>query len=555
MITDEPVDVVVVGLGAAGGTLAAALAERGLQVVGLEAGPPLVRPEDFTDDELVFASGAGAKHYWAEPELLEFEGVTTEATWLKRNRGVGGPFVWSGFAYRLHPSDFRVASEVGVPDGTSVADWPVDYDEMLPWYEAAEELLGVSGDAGTHPYEPPRHGRPFPQRPVRRVPGTLRLDEAARSLGWHPYQPPAAILSEARDDRSGCSRCGLCTNYACHRDAKASSSVFALPAGLRTGRLRLAGGTLVTEVVCDPVSGRPRGVRYQHADGTTGEQPASVVVLANNAAYVAKLLLQSTSEHHPRGLGNDSDQVGRHLTFHTGGVAWGVYDEQLFVDTGPAQQVGVDDLNEDRPWRAGAGYRRGGVLHGGMPVSFAGGPLTFARSLGGSAPLPDGVPGLRAGPDGVRSPRVHPSPGGVRAGGGPAAGGQPRRPGPARHRLRRHARRCGCSTAGTRRTSLQIEHLVAESGRSALRLRRRTVASAASEGPGWDVRRARARHDPDGSRPRDVGRRRHRPRARHDNLFVAGAGLFVTSAGLNPLLTITALALRSVDAIVAAARP
>ncbi|MFC0862316.1 GMC oxidoreductase [Sphaerimonospora cavernae] len=550
MITDEHADVVVVGLGAAGGTIAAALAERGLDVVGLEAGPELVRPGDFTDDELLFA--VDRKHFWAEPEVLEFEGAATTATWLKRNLGVGGPFVWSGFAYRFHPSDFRVASTVGVPDGSSVEDWPIDYEEMAPWYEAAEQLVGISGNAGTYPFEPPRRG-PFPQRPVRRVAGTTLLDEAARALGWHPYQPPAAILSKARGDRSGCSRCGLCTNYACHRDAKASSSVFALPMGLRTGRLRLSGGTRVTEVVCDPVTGRPRAVRYLRADGTTGEQPASVIVLANNAIYVAKLLLQSGSAHHPHGLGNHSDQVGRHLTFHTGGVAWGVYDEQLHVDSGPAQQVAVDDLNEDRPWRAGAGFRRGGVLHGGMPVSFAGGPLTFARALGGVAPLPAGVPTYGRGlmdfaayaytrhqavyslgedlPQAdnrvVLDPEVRDSVG------SPAL----------RMRYRRHPE-----------DVTQIDHLVAASVRLLEASGAAMIASAPSAIPGGMFAghahgTTRMGTDPATSVADDRGLVHGTT-----NLFVAGAGLFVTGAGLNPMLTIIALALRAVDAIADATR-
>lgn len=550
MIVDDHVDVVVVGLGAAGGTIAAALAERGLDVVGLEAGPELVEPHDFTDDELVFA--ADRRHFWNDPEVLEFEGTVRTASWLKRNRGVGGPFVWSGFAYRFHPSDFRVASTVGVPDGSSVADWPVDYAEMAPWYEAAEQLMGVSGTAGTYPFEPPRAG-PYPQPPVRRVQGTTVLDDAARALGWHPYQPPAAILSAARDGRSGCTRCGLCTNFACHRGAKASSSVFALPQGLRTGRLRLAGDTLVTEVVGDPVTGRPRAVRYLRADGTTGEQPASVIVLANNAVYVAKLLLQSTSARHPRGLGNDSDQVGRHLTFHTGGVAWGVYDEQLHVDSGPAQQIAVDDLNEDRPWRAGAGFRRGGVLHGGMPVSFAGGPLTFARSLGTMAPLPEGVPSYGRGlmefaahaytrhqavyalgedlPQADNRVLLDPE---IRDSAGfPAV----------RMRYRRHPEDVA-----------QIEHLVAAGVRLLEASGATRIASEPSAVPGGMFAghahgTTRMGADPATSVADDRGLVHGT-----SNLFVAGAGLFVTGAGLNPMLTITALALRAVDAIVDAAR-
>lgn len=550
MIVDDPVDVVVVGLGAAGGTLATALAEQGLRVVGLEAGPELVRPDDYEDDELTFA--VDKRLYWREREILDFEGTARTAPWLARNRGVGGPHAWSGFAYRFHPSDFRVASEVGVPADSSVADWPIDYEELAPWYEVAEQLVGVGGTRGAHPYEPPRRG-PYPQPPVPRVAGTRRLEVAARELGWHPYQPPAAVLGAARDGRRACSRCGLCTNYACHRGAKGSSAVFALPAGLATGRLRIRGQVLVTSVVCDPASGRPTGVRYLAADGTAGEQPARVVVLANNATYVAKLLLQSTSQRHPRGLGNASDQVGRHLTFHTGAVAWGVYDDQLFVDSGPAQQVGVDDLNEDRPWRSGAGFRRGGVLHGGMPVSFAGGPLTFARSLGGVAPLPEGVPSYG---QGLMDFAAHAY---------------------TRHQavyvlgedLPQAENRVLLDVEQTDSVGLpllrmayrrhpedirQVEHLLD----AALRLLRasgaHTVAGAPAPVPGGMFAghahgTTRMGTDPATSVADDTGLVHGT-----DNLFVAGAGLFVTGAGLNPMLTITALALRSAPHVAAAAR-
>jgi choline dehydrogenase-like flavoprotein len=310
---------------------------------------------------------------------------------------------------------------------------------------------------------------------------------------------------------------------------------------------------LVTEVVCDPVTGRPRGVRYLGPDGAAGEQPAAVVVLANNATYVAKLLLQSTSARHPRGIGNGSDQVGRHLTFHTGGVAWGVYDDQLFIDSGPAQQVAVDDLNEDRPWRAGAGFRRGGVLHGGMPVSFTGGPLAFARSLGGSAPLPAGVPSYGKGlmdfaahaytrhqavyvlGEDLPQPanRVLLDPERIDSAGLPAL----------RRVYRRHPE-----------DVRQVDHLLAAATSLVTASGAHTVASEAAPLPGGMFAghahgTTRMGEDPATSVVDDTGLVHGT-----ENLFVAGAGPFVTSAGLNPMLTITALALRGVDAIADAAR-
>src|SRR3546814_16853757 len=121
------------------------------------------------------------------------------------------------------------------------------------------------------------------------------------------------------------------------------------------------------------------------AVGTVARQPSRFAVRALTSPYVAGISLQS-------GLGNDSDQLGRYLTFHTGAMAWGVYDDVLNIDRGPAQQVGIDDLNEGRPAAAGAAFSRGGVLHGGMPAAFTGGPLAFARALDDTVPLPAGVP-------------------------------------------------------------------------------------------------------------------------------------------------------------------
>jgi choline dehydrogenase-like flavoprotein len=275
-------------------------------------------------------------------------------------------------------------------------------------------------------------------------------------------------------------------------------------------------------------------------------------VLAANAPYVARLLLLSRSPRHPRGLGNGADQVGRHLTFHTGAVAYGVFDEPMGAEEGPAQHVGVDDFNEDRPGGLGAPFRRGGVLHGGMPAAFTGGPLAFARALDNGLPVPDGVP--RYGEGLLRfAAHAYPRHLAVHALGEDL----PR----AENRITLDGQVRGAAGLPAIRIEYQThpedaaqKRFLAERATSLLRdAGAHTVVSAVPPQPagmfaGHAHGTTRMGHDEATSVADDVG-------TVHGvaNLFVAGAGLFVTSAGLNPALTIVALAMRSLDAIADAA--
>lgn len=512
MIAHDPVDVCIVGLGAAGGTIASGVAAAGRSVVGLEAGPRLIPAEEFDADEV--AHTVDRQLLWDEPEVMVLDdGPPQVGSWLARNRGVGGPFAWSGFAYRMLPSDLE--------------HWPIAYDDLEPWYDRAEVLLDVRGLTGENPYDAPRRS-PYPLPPLPRVAGTQRLADAARLLGWHPYHPPAAI-------GPACDRCGLCTFYGCHSGAKGGSLRHLDGPGLE-----VRAGTTAVEVV-DGGGGR-RAVRYLDPNGTAHEQPARVVVLALNAPYVARLMLLSR-------LGPDNDQVGRHLTFHTGSMAWGVYDDVLDVDRAPAQQVGVADLNEGRPAERGAPFRRGGVLHGGMPAAFTGGPLAFARALDITVPLPEGVPRYGDGllrfaahayrrhqaiytlGEDLAQPdnRVELDPEVRDRHGLPAV----------RYVYRPH-----------HEDRTQTSHLVG----AAVKLLQssgaiQVAALPASPLPGGIFAghahgTTRMGTDPGTSVADDRGLVHGT-----ENLFVAGAGLFVTSAGVNPLLTIVALALRAVPAI------
>lgn len=553
MITHDRVDVCVVGLGAAGGTIAAEAAVAGLRVVGIEAGADYGENPGaaFDTDEITYVVDQALQ--WRDPEVLVFQDrPPIMSNWLSRNIGVGGPHHWSGFAIRFHPSDFRVASTSGVPEGSSVADWPITYDDLAPFYDEAEAMLAVA--AGTeHPWQPPRQ-RGFPGPPLPDTRRSQMLTEAARRLGWHPFRPPAAILSEhiASSLRSPCNFCGHCTLFGCTRNAKASTSVTILPKARTSGSLEVRSRCLAVEVAVDN-SGRPCAVRYLDDLGQGHEQPAAVIVLANNAPYVAKLLLQSRSPKHPTGLGNQYDQVGRHVTFHTSTCVYGLFDEPLHASRGPAPQVAIDDFSEDRPLRSGAAFHRGGQMVGGMPASFAGGPLSFVLALDEWLPLPEGVP-----PYGDELLRF------------------------AQHAFSHHMavfclgedvpraeNRVTLDPVVRDRAGLpavrfeyshhlddlrQIEYLAGKAQAWLEEAGARSVVRAQAALPGG----MRAGHahgttrmglSPETSVSDDVGLVHG-----FDNLFVAGAGGFVTSGGVNPCLTIVALALRAVPRIIDSAR-
>jgi choline dehydrogenase-like flavoprotein len=548
MITDDRADVCVVGAGLSGSIVAADLARLGFRVVVLEAGPG--HHGSFTGDEVAHVVDGRLLH--AEPEVFVLDGGAPRVgTFLARNLGVGGPFVWSGFAYRFHPSDFRVATESGAPEGSSVADWPLTYDELAPWYEEAEALLAVGGVTGENPYEGPRRA-PYPEAPVPQGPSAERLAAAARALDWHPYHPPAAVLVRPRPDlgRGACTGCGLCTFYGCPWGAKASIGATELGTALRD-RVEARSGCTATEVRCDR-SGRPIAVRYADGPGGFAEQPAAVVVLALNAPYVARLMLLSRSAAHPRGLGNDHDLVGRHLTFHTGFVTYGVYADVIHSDRGPAPQVGIDDHNENRPWRAGAGFRRGGVLHGGVPAAFTGGPLAFARGLDRTIPLPDGVP--RYGDGLLRfASWAYPHHQAVYGLGEdlPQPGNRVTLDPRVRDSLGLPALRIEYTPHPE---DLAQQHYLRERALELLTASgAETTAGALPSLPGGMFAghahgTTRMGADAATSVTDDHGRVHGT-----DNLFVTGAGPFVTSAGLNPALTIAALARRAVDEIASAA--
>jgi choline dehydrogenase-like flavoprotein len=298
-------DVCIIGSGAGGGPLAAVLAEAGLRVLVLEKGPHH-RRESFLHDEV-----ATVRRDFFLPRLEDdphtLEGRLTELGWIAQCVG-GGTVHMAGFLYRMHPDDFRMRSKFGVS-----ADWPYSYDDLEPYYTRVEQEIGLSGEAGTNPFEGPR-SKPYPLPPLQAHPFAAALDEASRRRGLHLFPTPRGIISRDYRGRRACVLCDFCGSYGCEVGAKSSTLETTLARAEATGRCEIRAETMVREITVR-ADGRADGCITIDREGREERVRARAVVVSCSAVESARLLLMSRSTRFPDGLGNGSGLVGRHLHF------------------------------------------------------------------------------------------------------------------------------------------------------------------------------------------------------------------------------------------------
>jgi choline dehydrogenase-like flavoprotein len=297
-------DVIVVGTGAGGGTLAHVLAQTGKSILLLERGDFLPRELPNWDPTQVFVDGV-----YISPDTWYHDGEPFQP---QVHYFVGGATKMYGAAlYRLRPSDF---GEVSFSDGVSPA-WPIGYDELEPYYTRAEWLYQVHGDHGEDPTEG-KASRQYPWPAVSHEPRIQQIYDQLTAAGYHPFHAPCGImLDEARRPASTCIRCAWCDGYPCLVHAKADAEVIAVRPILGLPNVTLLTGAEVRRLETDP-SGRVVTEVVVRRAGQDESYSADIVVLAAGAANTAKILLSSASDQHPGGLANGSDQVGRNYMFH-----------------------------------------------------------------------------------------------------------------------------------------------------------------------------------------------------------------------------------------------
>lgn len=324
----EEVDFVIVGSGAAGGVMAKELATAGFSVVVLEQGP-WRNENDFPHDEIkVWQQNHFIIDWNKQPTTFRADerSKANRQPALMYGRGVGGTSVhFSGNYWRFKPIDFREVSTKGAVEGTSLADWPISYEELEPYYTKVDWEVGVAGEPG--PFDPAR-SRPYPMPPHHPKSQGILIDRAARKLGWTAFAAPMAINSTFYDGRSACVNCGFCLGFGCEVRAKASSLVTVIPKAIATGKCEVRPESYVRKIELND-RGRVTGVTYFDADRREVLQRAKAVVLCANGAETPRLLLNSRTRAFPDGLANSSGQVGRNLMFNGAGFAMGQFEHEV----------------------------------------------------------------------------------------------------------------------------------------------------------------------------------------------------------------------------------
>ena len=315
---DDGSVVVIVGSGAGGGTLANELAQKGIDVVVLEAGPRF-KQTDFENDE------------YAMYDLLAWRDsrTCTGSSPIAENfaesptltcKGLGGTTLhWAAMTPRFQAHEFKARSTYGAVPGSNIADWPLSLDEIAPYYDGAEDKMGVTGTNGI-PLPPEINNYKVMKAGGRRI-GYTQID--TNNL---------AINIEPRDGRNGCDQIGFC-QQGCRSGAKWSTMNAEIPRAEATGRCEVRTGCMVLRVE-HGADGRASGVVYADTAGQQHRQQARLVCVAGNSIESPRLLLNSESSAFPDGLANSSGQVGKNYMRHMFGFVYGQFDQPVNMHRG-----------------------------------------------------------------------------------------------------------------------------------------------------------------------------------------------------------------------------
>ena len=300
-MADHTWDVIVVGSGAGGGTLAHALAPTGARILVLERGDFIPREAANWDPEAVWKQlRYRTSERWLDGAGREFRPYTHYC--------VGGNTkFWGSVLYRLRREDFE---ETAHADGISPA-WPIDYAVLEPYYERAERLYQVHGESGADPTEPPRG--PFPHPPIPHSDELAAIVGQLRRQGLHPSALPLGLLNPGQP--GGCILCDTCNSFPCREHAKSEAETCCVGPILERGNVTLWTNAPARRLLTDPSGRRIDAVEVERNGGITRVR-APLVVVSCGAVNSAALLLRSSTDRHPHGLANSSGLVGARYMAH-----------------------------------------------------------------------------------------------------------------------------------------------------------------------------------------------------------------------------------------------
>lgn len=386
-------EAIIIGSGPAGSITAHELAMQGWSVTVLERGRNL-RPGFgevasselgtlYASDEVKTARAFGFPLPLLEPltgrtqsEADEGTARSVQGLHVTLGSAVGGTSLHYNAKFpRFWRQDFDQRSALGPVDGAQVADWPISYDDLAPFYDEVEARIGVQGDVTKMPArtleQSPRSG-PFVMPPNPTNYAARVLARGAQNIGWEPFPYPAAVNSVPFDGRPACNSCGLCSSFGCPINARGDALVSYLNPAVRTGRVRVIERALAFRIDTAADGRRATGVQYYDQDGRAQRIAADRVFLAASPIHTARLLLLSDSSAHPNGLGNRSDQVGRNLMFHyfTQGAAF--FERDVHSLRAQSTTVQIDDLVGPFTGPAiqalGVPYIKGGIIQVGSSL-------------------------------------------------------------------------------------------------------------------------------------------------------------------------------------------
>ena len=333
----EEVDFLVIGSGAGGGVMAKKLSQAGFSVVVLEQGGwgSYGHEESANKDELLNRFPQDREKLLSDPrkQVGTFRRTAAEKAQVFNN-GYGcvvggGTITYGASNWRHLPWEFDELSRFGGIPGANIADWPISYAELEPYYTQAEWEVGVSGQRINSPFLAPM-SKPYPVPPQPQKASGALLRQGAAKLGWFVSPNAAAIITQPYMGRGACNNCGMCSGYTCQTKARSSSAVALLPFAEATGKCEIRANSYVTSIPTD-ATGKVTGAVYFETENGNREvmQKAKVVVLSANALNSPRLLLLSKSAQHPDGLANSSGIVGKNLMSGNGGGATGLFEQPL----------------------------------------------------------------------------------------------------------------------------------------------------------------------------------------------------------------------------------
>ena len=321
-------DIVIIGSGAGGGTMARALSDSGARVLVVERGQAVPQEDDNWNPAAVWKQlRYRATERWLDARGEEFLPYT--------HYGVGGNTkFWGSVLYRLRREDFQATEHL---DGESPA-WPIDYETLEPFYDRAERLYHVHGQHGVDPTDPPR--KPFPFAPIPHAAGMAAIVDELERQGLHPSHLPLGLIRPG--EPGGCVLCSTCNSFPCRIHAKSDAEVCGIEPALAQGTVELWTNALARRVLTNPSGKNVEAVEIER-NGTVVKVGASLVIVSCGAVNSVALLLRSKNDKHPEGLANSSGLVGRRYMAHLATMMEGFHPFRL-NDTVFQKTVAINDF-------------------------------------------------------------------------------------------------------------------------------------------------------------------------------------------------------------------